>query len=198
MGLHPTYPMILTGMAVGGTLPVDYAMMAEFLPPRNRGRWLVWLEGFWAVGTLVVALTAWYAASAGVAAPWKLIYLVAALPAGLDTVVGDRGHRLSGGEKQRFAIARLLLKAPDVVVLDLGKLVSVDASGLDTLRAIARELKKRGIPLVLAELNRDVFRTLRKAGFINEIGRENLRRNLEDALAWAEGLQRKEPEISYT
>ncbi|WP_273500979.1 MFS transporter [Paracoccus sphaerophysae] len=71
----------LTGMAVGGTLPVDYAMMAEFLPPRNRGRWLVWLEGFWAVGTLVVALTAWYAASAGVAAPWKLIYLVAALPA---------------------------------------------------------------------------------------------------------------------
>lgn len=36
----------LTGVAVGGTLPVDYAMMAEFLPPRNRGRWLVWLEGF--------------------------------------------------------------------------------------------------------------------------------------------------------
>ncbi|MFC0812161.1 MFS transporter [Paracoccus panacisoli] len=71
----------LTGAAVGGTLPVDYAMMAEFLPPKNRGRWLVWLEGFWAVGTLVVALTAWWAASAGIAAPWKLIYLVAALPA---------------------------------------------------------------------------------------------------------------------
>ena len=44
--------------------------------------------------------------------------LVERLPHGLDTVVGDRGHRLSGGEKQRFAIARLLLKAPDVVVLD--------------------------------------------------------------------------------
>ncbi|MBB1492272.1 MFS transporter [Paracoccus sp. MC1854] len=71
----------LTGMAVGGTLPVDYAMMAEFLPPKNRGRWLVWLEGFWALGTLVVALTAWFAASFAVAAPWKLIYLVAALPA---------------------------------------------------------------------------------------------------------------------
>jgi ATP-binding cassette subfamily B protein len=44
--------------------------------------------------------------------------LIASLPDGLDTVVGDRGYRLSGGEKQRVAIARLLLKAPSVVVLD--------------------------------------------------------------------------------
>jgi ATP-binding cassette subfamily B protein len=44
--------------------------------------------------------------------------LVSTLPEGLDTVVGDRGHRLSGGEKQRIALARLLLKAPGVVVLD--------------------------------------------------------------------------------
>ncbi|MBK8446706.1 MAG: ABC transporter ATP-binding protein [Micropruina sp.] len=46
---------------------------------------------------------------------WRL---VESLPEGLDTVVGDRGHRLSGGEKQRFAIARLLLKGPGLVVLD--------------------------------------------------------------------------------
>ncbi|MFC4486958.1 MULTISPECIES: SulP family inorganic anion transporter [Tepidiphilus] len=87
---------------------------------------------------------------------------------------------------------------PDVVVLDLGKLVSIDASGLDTLRAIARELDKRGIPLVLAEPSRETFRTLRKAGFLDEIGRENVRRTFEDALAHAATLQRREPSISYT
>lgn len=71
----------LTGVAVGGTLPVDYAMMAEFLPPKNRGRWLVILEGFWAVGTVAVALVAWALAAAGVAEAWRWIFLATAAPA---------------------------------------------------------------------------------------------------------------------
>ena len=48
----------------------------------------------------------------------QIATMVDALPDGVDTVVGDRGYRLSGGEKQRLAIARILLKAPEIVVLD--------------------------------------------------------------------------------
>jgi ATP-binding cassette subfamily B protein len=69
--------------------------------------------------------------------------LVHALPDGLDTVVGDRGYRLSGGEKQRMAIARLLLKAPGVVVLDEATAHLDSESEAAVQRALATALRGR-------------------------------------------------------
>lgn len=48
----------------------------------------------------------------------RIAELIAGLPDGLDTIVGERGYRMSGGEKQRLAIARMLLKDPAIVILD--------------------------------------------------------------------------------
>jgi ATP-binding cassette, subfamily B, bacterial len=69
--------------------------------------------------------------------------LVASLPEQLDTVVGDRGYRLSGGEKQRMAIARLLLKAPDVVVLDEATAHLDSESEVAVQQALATALRGR-------------------------------------------------------
>ncbi|MFC5478687.1 MFS transporter [Massilia suwonensis] len=70
----------LTGIGVGGTLPVDYTMMAEFLPAERRGRWLVLLESFWAVGTIFLAVLALVALRWGDDA-WRVIFFVTGIPA---------------------------------------------------------------------------------------------------------------------
>lgn len=84
--LAPTWSWLLvlrflTGAGVGGTLPVDYAMMAEFLPAARRGRWLIMLEGFWAVGTVVLALVALGVSASGIVDGWRAIFAIIALPA---------------------------------------------------------------------------------------------------------------------
>lgn len=76
----------ITGIGVGGTLPVDYTMMAEFLPSDRRGRWLVLLESFWAVGTIFLAILALMAVSWGDDA-WRVIFFVTGLPALIGVVL---------------------------------------------------------------------------------------------------------------
>jgi putative MFS transporter len=76
----------LTGIGVGGTLPVDYTMMAEFLPSDRRGRWLVLLESFWAVGTLLLAVLALFALRWGIDA-WRAIFFATGIPALIGVVL---------------------------------------------------------------------------------------------------------------
>ncbi|MFI7119337.1 ABC transporter ATP-binding protein [Amycolatopsis sp. NPDC049868] len=71
---------------------------------------------------------------------WELIQ---SLPRGFDTVTGDRGYRMSGGEKQRLAIARLLLKAPTVVVLDEATAHLDSESEAAVQRALKTALRSR-------------------------------------------------------
>lgn len=75
--------------------------------------------------------------------------LVASLPLGLATVVGERGYRLSGGEKQRVALARLLLKAPHLVVLDEAT-AHLDAESEAAVQRALDETMRQRTSLVIA------------------------------------------------
>ena len=71
------------------------------------------------------------------------------LPLGLETVVGERGYRLSGGEKQRIALARLLLKSPKLVVLDEAT-AHLDAESESLVQKALEETMSERTSLVIA------------------------------------------------
>ncbi len=79
---------VLAGFAIGGTMAVDYALMAEFVPRRVRGRFLVLTEGFWAIGTLLIGALAYLL---GQLLPpqegWRVLVVIAALPGVIGLLV---------------------------------------------------------------------------------------------------------------
>ncbi len=110
--------------------------------------------------------------------------LVESLPQGLDTVVGDRGYRLSGGEKQRLAIARLMLKAPRVVVLDEATAHLDSESEVAVQQALSVALRGRTSLVIAHRLS-----TVRSADQILVIdGGRVVERGTHDELLATDGL----------
>ncbi len=110
--LAPNFPLLvllraLTGFGVGGTLPVDYAIFAEYLPREKRGRYLVLLESFWALGTIVAAGLAWLLVPR---LGWRWLLAVSALPGAIVYFIrryvpeSPRYLLITGREQEALAV----------------------------------------------------------------------------------------------
>ncbi len=120
--LSPGYVWLLllravTGFGVGGTLPVDFAVFSEYLPKRNQGSYLVLLEAFWAMGTIVVAGLAWLILPRAPVVGWRVLLAVSAVPGAIV-----------------YFIRRHIPESPRYLLIE-GR----EEEALEVLRQVARE-----------------------------------------------------------
>jgi len=78
------------------------------------------------------------------------------------------------------------------------KVISIDTTGLDILQTLHRNLQKRGITLILCDLNAQPGSIVARSGFLEKLGEYNIASNIADALIRAQQIKRgADPEISY-
>jgi SulP family sulfate permease len=75
---------------------------------------------------------------------------------------------------------------PEAVILDLEKIINIDTTGLDILQVLQRNLAKRGIALILCDLNAQPRSIITRSGFIEKLGADNVVTNLNEALMRAQ------------
>ncbi|THF61770.1 SulP family inorganic anion transporter [Pseudothauera rhizosphaerae] len=86
---------------------------------------------------------------------------------------------------------------PDVVILDMEKVINIDTTGLDILQTLHRNLGKRGAELILCDLNAQPASLVQRSGFFERLGAANVAANLTEALIRAQRTGGHEPEVSY-